>query len=220
ARDAQPWASPCDDGIATSTASRSSRAMPQSSMARLAASSAKPIALVPGSLPKRDRPIPAMAYRSRRRALGLCTASPAVERRHAHDLRLARLVLGPDVAVDEACAVGLPHRRHRALAGDHVARPGELREAGAELAHRRRVAAGGLHHELAEVPHRQHAVREDPGMAGVACELLIEVDRIRVAGGGGVLLEVVLRDRALYELRQRVTHLHAQALREIRMLRE
>ena len=66
-REAQPCCSPMIAGMRTSTPSISSRRIPQSSTARLAASSVKPMALVPGSLPKRDSPIPAIAQRSRSR---------------------------------------------------------------------------------------------------------------------------------------------------------
>ena len=61
ARDPQPCASPWDDGNATSTPSMSSRAMPQSSIACFEASRQKPMALVPGTLPNRESPMPAMA---------------------------------------------------------------------------------------------------------------------------------------------------------------
>ena len=61
AREPQPCASPCDEGNATSTPSRSSRAMPQSSIACFAASRQNPMALVPGSFPKRESPMPAIA---------------------------------------------------------------------------------------------------------------------------------------------------------------
>ena len=60
-REAQPCCSPITAGIRARTPSIASRATPQSSIARLAASSVKPIVLVPGSFPKRDRPTPAMA---------------------------------------------------------------------------------------------------------------------------------------------------------------
>ena len=49
-------------GIITSTPSMASRAMPASSMARLLASSVKPIVLTPCSLPKREVPTPTIAY--------------------------------------------------------------------------------------------------------------------------------------------------------------
>src|SRR3989442_2717276 len=167
-REAQPCCSPIMVGMRTRTPSMSSRETPQSSMARLEASRVKPIELTPGSLPKRDSPMPATALRSRRRA-----ASPMAqcERGGAHDLSLALLVLGPQLAVDAARAVLVPHGGHAAAAGDHVARPGELREAGPHLPHRRRAA--GLHEELGEIPHRQHAVREDPGIAGVTREVVV-----------------------------------------------
>src|SRR5262249_41262474 len=67
-REAQPCCSPICAGIRQSTPSTSSRATPQSSMARFAASRQKPIALTPGTLPKRDRPMPATAWRLRSRA--------------------------------------------------------------------------------------------------------------------------------------------------------
>jgi len=68
------------------------------------------------------------------------------QRRSADDLALAGLRLGPDVAVDEAHAVVVAHGRDRALAGDDVARPGQLGEAGAELPSQlgpRRADGGG-----------------------------------------------------------------------------
>src|SRR5262249_31088323 len=95
------------------------------------------------------------------------------ERGAPDDLALASLGLGPDLAVDEPRAVLVAHGGDGALAGDDVAWPGELGEAGAELAH---VAdAGGVHQELAEVAHGEHAVREHAGVAGVLRELVVDV---------------------------------------------
>src|SRR6185369_7924035 len=51
-------------GIITSTPSMASRATPASSIARLLASSVKPMALTPCSLPKREFPTPTIAYLS------------------------------------------------------------------------------------------------------------------------------------------------------------
>src|SRR5262249_49805220 len=116
ARDAHPWASPWLAGKATSTPSTSSRRTPQSSIACFDSSSAKPMALVPGSLPKRERPMPAIAYRFRSRAgSGMRDLAGQRERGAAHDLALAGLRLGPDVAVDDAPAVLVAHGGDDAL---------------------------------------------------------------------------------------------------------
>src|SRR5262245_25543025 len=98
------------------------------------------------------------------------------ERRASDDLALAGLRLRPAVAVDEPRAVLVAHRGDDALARDDVAGPRELREARAELPHVR-DAAGGLVDELAEIAHRQHAVREHARVAGVLRELLVDVHR-------------------------------------------
>src|SRR5205807_1532015 len=131
-RDAQPCCSPMIAGMRTRTPSMASRSTPQSSSARFAASSVKPIVLVPGSFPKRESPMPAIAQRSRSR---VASGMSARERQHgaAHELPLALRVLGPDVAVDEALAARVADGRHVAAARDRLARPGDLREAGAEL---------------------------------------------------------------------------------------
>ena len=60
-REPQPCCSPICGGIRTITPSMSSLAMPQSAIAFAEDSRQKPIALVPGTLPKRDRPMPAIA---------------------------------------------------------------------------------------------------------------------------------------------------------------
>src|SRR5262245_34930286 len=134
-REAQPCCSPMIAGMSTRTPSIASRFTPQSSIARFAASSVKPIVLVPGSFPKRESPMPAIAQRSRSRVTSGISA-PEAEHGVAHELALALLVLGPDVAVDEALAIRVADGGHDAAAGDRLARPGDLREAGAELADR------------------------------------------------------------------------------------
>src|SRR6185369_2188490 len=88
------------------------------------------------------------------------------ERRGADDLPLAGLGLGPHVAIDDLVTVLLAHRRDDTLAGHDVARPRELREARAELPYVRDAAAGAMQ-ELAQIAHRQHAVRENAGVARV-----------------------------------------------------
>src|SRR5437870_9368046 len=101
-REAQPCCSPITAGMRANTPSIASRATPASSIARLAASSVKPMVLVPGSLPKRERPMPAMAWRSRSRlGSGILRAAEG-QRRASDQLSLARLVLGPDLALDQA----------------------------------------------------------------------------------------------------------------------
>src|SRR2546428_9243374 len=133
-RDAQPCCSPMMAGIRTRTPSIASRDTPASSIAFRAASRVNPIVLVPGSLPKRERPIPAIAQRPRSRA----TSAIATERedRAADELPLPALVLGPDLAVDRYLPVLLANGGHRPATGDHLARPGELREARPEAADR------------------------------------------------------------------------------------
>src|ERR1051326_8558125 len=62
-RAAHPCCSPITAGIITSTPSSACLSMPQSSIARFEASRVKPMALVPGTLPKRLTPTPATAWR-------------------------------------------------------------------------------------------------------------------------------------------------------------
>src|SRR4029077_5559769 len=135
-REAQPCCSPITAGMRTSTPSIESRSMPQSSIARFAASSVKPIALVPGSFPKRERPMPAIAQRPLSRAGSPMSGVREGEDGVADQLPLALLVLGPDVTACEPLGAGVADGRHPAAAGDRLARPGELREAGAKLADR------------------------------------------------------------------------------------
>src|SRR5579862_1838485 len=224
-RDAQPCCSPMIAGMSTRTPSIASRSTPQSSIARFAASSVNPIVLVHGSFPKRESPMPAIAQRSRSRTGSGISAAREREHGAAHELALALLVLGPDVAVDQALAVRVVDGGHAATARDRLARPGDLREAGAELAHRPHAAGGDQ--ELPEPAHREHAVREDAGVAGVARELVVRVHGIRVAGGGGVRLQHVAVDGPLHDGRQlgagrdraRIEG-QGHVLREISVLRE
>jgi hypothetical protein len=81
--------------------------------------------------------------------------------------------------------------------------------------------------ELAEVAHRQHAVREDARVAGVLRELVVDVHGVRIAGRRPVGLERVLRDRGLREGRQLGAHRdgfpierHRHTLFEMSTLRE
>src|SRR5207249_4161181 len=95
------------------------------------------------------------------------------EERSADELPLALLVLGPDIAIDQTRRPLVPHRGHPTPAGDHVARPGELRKARPEPADRSHATR--LYEELPQVTHGQHAVREDPGVPRVPRELLVGV---------------------------------------------
>src|SRR5213076_384155 len=110
-------------------------------------------------------------------------------------------------------------------AGDQVARPGELREARLEPADRAHAAR--LHQELGEIPHREHPVREDAGVAGVARELVVGVHGVGITRGGGIRLQVLAGDRTFHERRELLPHgdgLGVEAgnhvLREMRVLRE
>ena len=145
-RDAQPCCSPICAGMRQSTPSTSSRATPQSSMARFAASRQKPIALTPGHLAEArqadagDRVAVAqprgVAHGSRAAAPGWRCRRPCA-RRSAFSVQMSQST--------SRTPSSSRTRGDGALAGDDVARPGELGEAGAELAHvadARRVAPG------------------------------------------------------------------------------
>src|SRR5882724_2552250 len=147
------------------------------------------------------------------------------ERRAAEQPSLPRLVLAPDLALDAALAALVGDARHAPPAGDDVARPGELREARLEPADRAHAAR--LHQELGEIPHREHPVREDAGVAGVARELVVGVHGVGITRRGGIRLQVLAGDRTLHERRQLLPHgdgLGVEAgnhvLREMSVLRE
>ncbi len=134
-------------------------------------------------------------------------------------------VLGPDLALDAALAALVGDARHATPAGDDVARPGELREARLEPADRAHAAR--LHQELREIPHREHPVREDAGVAGVARELVVGVHGVGITRRGGIRLQVLAGDRTFHERRQLLPHgdgLGIEAgnhfLREMSVLRE
>src|SRR5262245_21805610 len=101
-RAAHPCCSPMTAGIITSTASIASRAMPACSIARLLASSVKPIALTPCSLLKREVPTPTIAY------LSLTVIRDLPASLSALPVGLALLLKGLDAL-------------HRILGGEHLA---------------------------------------------------------------------------------------------------